>query len=219
MNLQELTSTIDHTILKPIVTENEVFTICEEAMKYKTASACIPPSYVKRMKEHFLDSLTICTVIGFPLGYNSTSAKISEAQIAISEGADEIDMVVNVSAIKSGNFSYVKNEIQQIREVTTDKILKVIIETCYLTNEEKIELCHIISDTKADYIKTSTGFGPNGAAIEDIKLFRQHLSKQVKIKAAGGIRNYKAMKSFIEAGCDRIGTSSLKSILSEVTAL
>lgn len=208
MKSEELLNRIDHTVLKPFTSFEEVRKLCEECIRYQMASVCIPPSYVKRVKETYKKRLKVGTVIGFPLGYQSLETKVYEAERAIEDGADEIDMVINIAEVKNGNFSYVEKEIRQIRTVAKDKILKVIVETCYLDTEEKIRLCEIISRVKADYIKTSTGFGTFGANLKDIELFKQHISKEVKIKASGGIKTVKDMEAFIKAGCDRIGTSS-----------
>ena len=173
---------------------------------HKTASVCILPSYVKLAKEKF-PSLNVCTVIGFPLGYSTTAVKVFETEDAVKNGADEIDMVINIGDVKNGSFDKVTEEISAVRKAAEGKILKVIIETCYLTEEEKIRLCKCVTDGGADYIKTSTGFGTAGAQKEDIVLFKNNIGKDVKIKAAGGIRTKEAMEEFIELGCDRIGTS------------
>lgn len=215
MKSEELLNRIDHTVLKPFTSFEEVRKLCEECIRYQMASVCIPPSYVKRVKETYKKRLKVGTVIGFPLGYQSLETKVYEAERAIEDGADEIDMVINIAEVKNGNFSYVEKEIRQIRTVAKDKILKVIVETCYLDAEEKIRLCEIISRVKADYIKTSTGFGTLGANLKDIELFKQHISKEVKIKASGGIKTVKDMEAFIKAGCDRIGTSSGLCVLDE----
>lgn len=182
--------------------------LCDEAVKYQTASVCIPQTYIKRVKEKYGDKLTICTVIGFPLGYNLTESKIVEAEQSLANGASEIDMVVNISDVKNGDYEKVENEIRAIKEAVGDKILKVIIETCYLTEEEKIAMCEAVTKAGADYIKTSTGFGTDGARMEDVILFKDHIGENVKIKAAGGVRTKEDLIAFIEAGCDRIGTSS-----------
>ncbi len=208
-----LLSHIDHTQLKAIADWKDIQKLCNEAVKYKTASVCIPPSYVARVKNVYGDNLRICTVIGFPLGYSTTSVKVYEAEEAIIDGADEIDMVVNLGDVKNGDFKAVTEEIKAVKEVANDKILKVIIETCYLSEYEKEKLCECVSEAQADYIKTSTGFGSAGAKIDDIRLFKANISDEVKIKAAGGIRTKEDIEMFIKAGCDRVGTSSAVAIL------
>ena len=206
MDNAEILKHIDHTLLKAVSDEKGILDICKEAVEHKTASVCIPPSYVKLAKEKF-PSLNVCTVIGFPLGYSTTAVKVFETEDAVKNGADEIDMVINIGDVKNGSFDKVTEEISAVRKVAEGKILKVIIETCYLTEEEKIRLCKCVTDGGADYIKTSTGFGTAGAQKEDIVLFKNNIGKDVKIKAAGGIRTKEAMEEFIELGCDRIGTS------------
>ena len=209
---------IDHTQLKPVSTWEDIQTLCHEAIKYKTASVCIPPSYIKRINDKYGQDINICTVIGFPLGYNSTAIKVNEAKAAIDDGASEIDMVINIGDIKNGDFDKVLYEIKEIRKATEGYILKVIIETCYLTEDEKVKMCEIVTEAKADYIKTSTGFGTDGATMEDILLFKKHIGPNVKIKAAGGVRTIEDLSNFIEAGCSRIGTSSAVKLLSGDTA-
>ncbi|MFV0464937.1 MAG: deoxyribose-phosphate aldolase [Lachnospiraceae bacterium] len=207
---------IDHTSLKAFTTMEDIRQLCMEAIKYQMASVCIPPSYVARIHNEFPD-LTICTVIGFPLGYTDTSTKIEETKNAILDGALEIDMVINIADVKNGDFDKVYHEIKEIREASKSKVLKVIIETCYLTDEEKIRLCKIVTDARADFIKTSTGFGTGGATLSDVKLMKENIGPYVKIKAAGGVRSLADIKAFIEAGCSRIGTSSAIEILNGVT--
>lgn len=206
MDNAEILKHIDHTLLKAVSDEKGILDICKEAVEHKTASVCIPPSYVKLAKEKY-PSLNVCTVIGFPLGYSTTAVKVFETEDAVKNGADEIDMVINIGDVKNGSFDKVTEEISAVRKAAEGKILKVIIETCYLTEEEKIRLCKCVTDGGADYIKTSTGFGTAGAQKEDIVLFKNNIGKNVKIKAAGGIRTKEAMEEFIELGCDRIGTS------------
>lgn len=208
LSQDEILSHVDHTLLKAFATWEDIKKICEEAMFYKTASICIPPNYIKRIKEEYGDTINICTVIGFPLGYAVTKAKVEEAKQAILDGAREVDMVINITDVKNGNFARVEEEIKAIKEAIGEHVLKVIIETCYLTKEEKIRLCEIVTSAKADYIKTSTGFGTAGATMEDILLFKAHIGTDVKIKAAGGISSVKDMEDFLLAGCDRLGTSS-----------
>ena len=213
METKELLQYIDHTLLKPVCTWDEIETLCKEALSYHTASVCIPPSYVKRAREAFGPELPICTVIGFPLGYNPAEAKVCEARTALRDGADELDMVINLGDVKNRDFEKVYEEIRALRETAGSRILKVIVETCYLTRDEKIRLCEIVTKAGADYIKTSTGFGTAGATMEDILLFKEHIGSSVKIKAAGGIRTREDLEAFIQAGCSRIGTSSAVKLL------
>ena len=208
MENKEIYAHIDHTLLKPFSTWEDIEKLCDEAVEYKTASVCVPQSYIERINKKYGDKLTICTVIGFPLGYNLTESKILEAKKAIEYGASEIDMVVNISDVKNGDYEKVEEEIKAIKEAVGERILKVIIETCYLTKEEKIAMCKAVTNAGADYIKTSTGFGTDGARMEDVILFKEHIGENVKIKAAGGVRTKEDLIAFIEAGCDRIGTSS-----------
>lgn len=212
MNKEEIYAHIDHTLLKAFSTFEGIDKICKQALQYHTASVCIPPSYVKRVHESY-PNLNICTVIGFPLGYNTTAVKCFEAQEAIKEGASEIDMVINIAELKNGNYDYVLNEIKELRHTCGNNILKVIIETCYLTEEEKIKMCELVTMSGADYIKTSTGFGTNGATREDIKLFKEHIGSEAKIKAAGGVKTQEDLDAFLELGCDRIGTSQAIDLL------
>lgn len=204
---------IDHTLLKPVCTWEQICKLCDEAIEMKTASVCVPPSYVSRIKKKYNNNLKICTVIGFPLGYNTVETKVFEAQDAIKKGADEIDMVINIGDVKAQEFDKITNEIMELREATNNLILKVIIETCYLTNEEMIRLSKCVTDANADFIKTSTGFGTGGAKLEDIALLKKNIGPNVKIKAAGGIRTREDFEAFIEAGCDRIGSSNAKVLL------
>ena len=205
---------IDHTLLKATATKEQIEQLCEEALKYHTASVCIPAAYVKYAREKFPE-LNICTVIGFPLGYSTAAVKCFEARDAIGNGADEIDMVVNIGWVKDGRFAEVEREIAEVKAVCGEKILKVIIETCYLTEEEKIALCNCVTNGGADFIKTSTGFGTDGAKIKDIRLFKAHIGKNVKIKAAGGVKTKADLEMFINEGCSRIGTSSAVKLLTE----
>lgn len=213
METKEMLQYIDHTLLKPVCTWDEIETLCKEALSYHTASVCIPPSYVKRAREAFGPELPICTVIGFPLGYNPAEVKVCEARTALRDGADELDMVINLGDVKNRDFEKVYDEIRALRETAGSRILKVIVETCYLTRDEKIRLCEIVTKAGADYIKTSTGFGTAGATMEDILLFKEHIGSSVKIKAAGGIRTREDLEAFIQAGCSRIGTSSAVKLL------
>ena len=204
---KELLSYVDHTLLNPVATWDEIKVICEEALTYDTASVCIPPDFVESAHNAYPD-LNVCTVIGFPLGYQTTESKVAEAKQAIAEGASEVDMVINLGDAKQGDFHAITEEIKALKAVCGTKILKVIIEACFLTNEEKIELCHCVTNGGADFIKTSTGFGSGGATLEDVQLFKKHIGSNVQIKAAGGIRSIEAMKAYIEAGCTRIGASA-----------
>ena len=205
-------SYVDHTLLKAMASWPEIEQLCNEAIEYKTASVCIPPYYVGRIRKSFPD-LNICTVIGFPLGYDVTRSKAAAAQAAVDDGVDELDMVVNLTDVKNGFFEAVSSEIAALKEIAGRRILKVIVETCYLTEPEKISLCRVVTGAGADYIKTSTGFGTAGASMEDVNLFKAHIGPNVKIKAAGGIRTREDMVAFIEAGCSRLGTSSAISLL------
>lgn len=213
MDKEKVLGMIDHTLLKAVSTWPEIESLCDEAVKYHTASVCVPPCFIKRIHDQYGDALAICTVIGFPLGYNTTEIKVAETRQAIADGAVEVDMVVNLGDVKSGAFDKVTEEIRAIKQAAGSRILKVIIETCYLTEEEKISLCRCVTDAGADYIKTSTGFGTAGAQLEDIALFRKHIGPKVKIKAAGGIRTPEDLEAFANAGCDRIGTSSAVRLL------
>lgn len=208
MNTSEILSHVDHTLLKAFATWEDIQKLCEEAMEYHTASVCVPPSYIKRIHDTYGEKINICTVVGFPLGYSTTKAKVAETVQAIEDGASEVDMVINIADVKNGDFDKVTEEIRSLKQVAGDKILKVIIETCYLTEEEKIAMCKAVTEAGADYIKTSTGFGTGGATMEDILLFKKFIGPHVKMKAAGGVKSVEDMEAFLEAGCDRIGTSS-----------
>lgn len=213
MDNTQILQHIDHTRLAAVSTWEEIEALCRQALEWHTASVCIPPSFVRRVREAF-PQLRICTVIGFPLGYNTTQTKVFETAEAVAGGADEVDMVVNLGDVKDGAFDRVTAEIAALKAAADGRVLKVIIETCALTDEEKTALCRCVTEGGADYIKTSTGFGTAGAKLEDITLFRQHIGPGVKIKAAGGIRTKEAMEAFLEAGCDRIGTSSAAALVS-----
>ncbi|GMO49937.1 MAG: deoxyribose-phosphate aldolase [Treponemataceae bacterium] len=208
MTNDEILRRIDHTLLKAVASWDDVRKLCGESVQYKTASVCIPPCYVAPAKAEFGSALTVCTVIGFPLGYSVTAAKIAEAEQALGEGAAEIDMVINICQVKNKRFDDVQREIAALRKCAGNAVLKVIVETCYLSREEKIALCGIVTDAGADFIKTSTGFGTAGAALEDIALFKAHIGSGVQIKASGGIKTREALEAFITAGAARIGTSS-----------
>lgn len=207
MTVQEMLRHVDHTQLKAYATWEDIVTLCEEAIAYHTASVCVPPAYIKRIHDTYGERINICTVVGFPLGYSVTQAKEAEIRQALSEGCNEIDMVVNISDVKNGLYDKVEEEIRRLKQVCGSHILKVIIETCYLTQEEKIAMCKAVTNAGADYIKTSTGFGTGGATREDILLFKAHIGPNVKIKAAGGVSTLEDLKMFLELGCDRIGTS------------
>lgn len=215
MNKQEILGHIDHTLLKAFSTWDQIKALCDDAVEYKTASVCIPPSFVKRAKETYGDALNICTVIGFPLGYNTTAVKAFEVKEAIREGASEVDMVINIGALKDKDYDYVQNEIAELKKAAGDRVLKVIVETCYLTEEEKAKVCELVTNAGADYIKTSTGFGTGGATIEDINLFKAHIGPSVKMKASGGVKTVEDLEMFLDAGCERIGTSSAIGLLKE----
>ena len=214
MTNQELFSYVDHTALKAFATWDDIDQLCREAIEYQMASVCIPSGYVKRAHEAF-PALNVCTVIGFPLGNCSTQAKLAETKQALADGANEIDMVINVGMVKNGEFEACTDEIRALRKATEGHILKVIIETCYLTEEEKKRMCEAVTAAGADYIKTSTGFGTGGATLEDVNLMREHIGKDVKIKASGGIRTKEEMEAYIAAGCSRIGTSGAIAMLKE----
>ena len=213
MTKEQLFSYVDHTQLKAFATWEDIKKLCDEAVEYKTASVCVPPCYIKRIADTYGDKINICTVVGFPLGYSTTEAKCQEVKTAIEDGVSEIDMVVNISDVKNGDYEKVEEEIKALREACGDKILKVIIETCYLTEAEKVAMCKAVTNAKADFIKTSTGFGTGGATLDDVILMKNNIGPDVKIKAAGGIRTKEDMVAFVEAGCSRLGTSSAVDIL------
>lgn len=209
MDIKEILSKTDHTLLSPSATWEEIRSLCDEGMEYSTASVCIPASFVKRAKEYVGDKLKICTVIGFPCGYSTTAAKCAETADAIENGADEIDMVINIGWLKEGRYDDVLDEIKQIKAACGGKLLKVIIETCLLTDAEKIKMCEIVSNSGAEYIKTSTGFSSGGATAHDVELFARHVKGGVKIKAAGGISSLEDAQEFINLGASRLGTSRI----------
>nr|WP_294486677.1 deoxyribose-phosphate aldolase [uncultured Anaerosporobacter sp.] len=209
MDKKNIFGKVDHTLLGITATWNDIKTICDDAMHYQTASVCIPPSYVKQAKEYMGDKMAVCTVIGFPNGYNTTAVKAFETKDAIDNGADEIDMVINLGLVKDKRYDLIEQEIKTIKEVCKDKILKVIIETCVLTEEEKVMMCKVVTSSGADYIKTSTGFSTAGATFDDIALFAKNIGKDVKMKAAGGISSFDDAEKFIELGASRLGTSRI----------
>ena len=212
MNLSEILAKCDHTLLNPAATWADIKAICDDGMRYKTASVCIPASFVKRAKEYVGKNLAICTVIGFPNGYATTAAKCFMASDAVDNGADEVDMVINIGWAKEGNWQALTAEIAAVKAACKGRILKVIIETCLLTEDEKIALCGCVTEAGADYIKTSTGFSAAGATFEDVALFAKHIGKDVKIKAAGGISSLEDAEKFISLGADRLGTSRIVKI-------
>ena len=209
MDISEILSKCDHTLLSPTATWADIQAICDDGMKFKTASVCIPASFVAKAKEYVGEKLAICTVIGFPNGYDTTASKCHMAYDAVSHGADEVDMVVNLGWVKEGNFDAVTEEIRQIKAHCCGKILKVIIETCLLTEEEKIAMCKCVTEAGADYIKTSTGFSTAGATREDVALFKANVAPHVKIKAAGGIASMQDAEDFLTLGAERLGTSRI----------
>ena len=213
MQINEILSKVDHTLLSQSATWSEIKAICDDGVKYGTASVCIPPSYVKRAAEYVSGKLKICTVIGFPNGYNTTAAKCAETEDAVKNGADEIDMVINIGLVKDGEFELVLDEIKAVKAACNGKLLKVIIETCLLTDEEKIKLCEIVSKSGAEYIKTSTGFSTGGATFHDVELMRKHSALHLKVKAAGGISSIEDAEKMIELGADRLGTSRIVKIV------
>lgn len=215
MEIKEILAKCDHTLLAQTATWEEIRAICDDGIKYSTASICIPPCYVKQAKEYVGNKLAICTVIGFPNGYNTTAVKEYETLDAIKNGADEIDMVINIGQLKAKNYDYVLNEIKTLKKACGERILKVIIETCLLTDEEKVKMCRIVTEAKADYIKTSTGFSKSGATFADIKLFAENVGKDVKMKAAGGISSIEDAEEFIALGASRLGTSRVVKIVKQ----
>ena len=209
MDIKEILKRCDHTQLLQGATREEIFALIDDAVKYGTASVCIPPSFVKRAKDYVKDRLKICTVIGFPNGYQTTAVKVFETRDAVENGADEIDMVINIGELKARNYPYLLNEINEIKRACGDRVLKVIIETCLLSESEKMDMCRIVSLSGADYIKTSTGFSTGGATLEDVRLMRSRVAPEVKVKAAGGISSLQDAADFLDAGAERLGTSRI----------
>lgn len=207
MDVKEMLRHVDHTQLKAFATWEDIVKLCDEAVEFGTASVCVPPAYIRRIHDTYGEKINICTVVGFPLGYSVTGAKVEETRQALADGCNEIDMVVNISDVKNGLYDRVEEEIRTLKEVCGDHVLKVIIETCYLTEEEKIAMCRAVTNAGADYIKTSTGFGTGGATREDVELFKKHIGTGVKIKAAGGVSTLEDLEMFLELGCERVGTS------------
>lgn len=215
MKEKEILNRVDHTLLTPTATWEQVKAVCEEGKAFSTASVCIPPRYVKKAADYLGNSLKICTVIGFPNGYSTPEVKVFETEDAVRNGADEIDMVINLGMVKAGDWEGVLQEIKAVKESCGGRILKVIVEACQLTQEEKIAACRVVSMSGADFIKTSTGFSVGGATVEDVKLFREHISPDLRIKAAGGIRTFEQARALLEAGADRIGASALVALAKE----
>lgn len=215
MNVEDMLRHVDHTLLKAYATWEDIVKLCDEAVEYKTASVCVPPAYIKRIHETYGEKVNICTVIGFPLGYSVTEAKVAEAKQALADGCNEIDMVINITDVKNGDFEKVEKEIKTLKEVCGEHILKVIIETCYLTEEETIAMCRAVTNAGADYIKTSTGFGTDGATKADIELFKKYIGPEVKMKAAGGVSTVEDLEMFLQLGCERVGTSRAVSLCKE----
>lgn len=213
MTNEEILKHVDHTLLKAFSTWEDIQKIAEDSIKYKTASICIPQSFIKRVHDKYGEQVNICTVVGFPLGYNSTESKVMEVKNALADGANEIDMVINIGDAKDHNYQKVEDEIRTLKAACGSHILKVIVETCYLDEEEKIAMCKAVTNAGADFIKTSTGFGTGGATLEDILLFKKHIGPNVKMKAAGGIHSVKDMEDYLEAGCERLGTSGAVKLL------
>ena len=217
MEKRTIFQAVDHTLLTPEATWEEIRRTCDEGVKYGTASVCIPPSFVKRAKDYLGDRKAVCTVIGFPNGYSTEETKVFETKDAVSKGADEIDMVINLGDLKEGNFQKIQDEICRIKEASLGRILKVIVEACLLTREEKIRMCQTVTEAGADFIKTSTGFFAGGATFEDVSLFAQHVGPGVRIKAAGGIRSFEDAEKFLLLGASRLGTSRLVRLAEEET--
>ena len=213
MQTKDILSKVDHTLLAQNATWTQIKAICDDGLKYGTASVCIPPSYVKKASEYLGGRLKVCTVIGFPNGYNTTAVKCAEAEDAVKNGADEIDMVINIGWVKDGEFSLVRDEIKAVKDACCGRLLKVIIETCLLSDEEKIKLCDVVSKAGADYIKTSTGFSTGGATFHDVELMRKNSPTTLRVKAAGGISSLEDAEKMIELGADRLGTSRIVKIV------
>ena len=218
MRVEEILRHVDHTLLSQTATWEEIRKLCDEAIEYQTASVCIPPSYVQRAKEYVGSRMAVCTVIGFPNGYHTTAVKAAETADAVKNGADEVDMVIDLGLVKDGLYDLAEEEIRAVKKAADGRILKVIIETCFLTEEEKIRLCGTVTRAGADYIKTSTGFGGAGATFDDIRLFAEHVGSGVKIKAAGGISTLEDAERFLELGADRLGTSRIVKLAKQAGA-
>ena len=215
MEAKEILAKVDHTLLKQTATWEEIKRICEEAKTYHTATVMVPSCFISRIKETYGEAVKAATVVGFPNGNCNTAAKIAETAQALADGAEEIDMVINIGALKAGDTGYVTEEIKALKKLCGERVLKVIVETCFLTEEEKISACKCVTEAGADFIKTSTGFGSAGATLEDIKLFKEHIGPKVQMKAAGGIHTREEMEAFIEAGCTRLGASAAVKVLKD----
>lgn len=215
MEIADILGKVDHTLLLQTATWEEIKALCDDAVKYKTASVCIPPCYVKQAADYLEGRMKVCTVIGFPNGNSTTAVKVFETKDAVANGAAEIDMVINIGMLKAGNFDYVLKEIKEIKDACQGRILKVIVETCLLTEEEKVKMCELVTKSGADFIKTSTGFSTAGATFADIETFAEHVGKNVQIKAAGGISSIADAKKFVELGADRLGTSRIVKIVKQ----
>lgn len=215
MDIKKILSACDHTLLSQTATAEQIADLIDDAIKYKTASVCIPPCHVAFASQYAANRMQICTVIGFPNGYNTTAVKAFETQNALENGADEIDMVINLGDVYAGNYDAILNEIKTLKQICGDKILKVIIETCLLTDEQKIKMCEVVTESGADFIKTSTGFSKAGATVHDIELFAAHVGKNVRIKAAGGISSLEDAQRFLDLGASRLGTSRIVKIVKE----
>lgn len=213
MELAKIVGTVDHTLLKQVATWEQIKELCDDAMHYQTASVCIPAAYVKQAKEYVGGAMRVCTVIGFPNGYSTTAVKVFETQDAVQNGADEIDMVINIGWVKDGLYDQVTEEIKRIKQACGGRILKVIVETCLLTEEEKIRMCEVVTRSGADFIKTSTGFSTGGATFDDVALFAKHVGPGIRIKAAGGIASMEDAERFLSLGASRLGTSRIIQIL------
>ncbi|MCR5785441.1 MAG: deoxyribose-phosphate aldolase [Eubacterium sp.] len=216
MDYERMLAAADHTLLRPEATWEQIRTLIDEAIEYKTASVCIPPSYVKQAKDYAEDAVKICTVIGFPNGYNATAVKVFETLDAIAAGADEIDMVINIGWVKDREWNRIRGELSKMRKACDEVVLKVIIETCLLTDEEKIKLCSLVTEAGADYIKTSTGFSTGGATAYDVELLKKNVGEGIKVKAAGGITSLADAEKFLELGADRLGTSKVVKLIKEI---
>ncbi len=216
MDIKSILNKCDHTLLLQTATPSEMISLCDDAVAFETASVCVPPCYVKLCAEHLKGRVKVCTVVGFPNGNSTTASKCFETREAVENGADEIDMVINVGALRNGDYGYVRDEIKAVRDECQGKILKVIIETCLLTDDEKIKMCAIVAEAGADYIKTSTGFSKGGATREDVKIFAENRPEGLKIKAAGGISSLADAEDFIALGADRLGTSRIVKIAKEL---
>ncbi len=215
MELKDILARVDHTLLVQFAVWEEIKELCDEAIEYGTASVCIPASYVKQAKEYVKEQTAVCTVIGFPNGYSTTEAKVFEAKDAVENGADEVDMVINIGWVKDGLYAQVEEEIRQVKQAVGHRILKVIVEACLLSEEEKIRMCKVVTAAGADYIKTSTGFSKGGATLSDVRLFAGHVGNDVKVKAAGGIRSLADAREFLESGAGRLGTSRIVKLAKE----